>query len=100
MVLINIFIIEEHILVMQLLTNHDSVRIIVIHIASQDRCQRRETPCLKMLKQLLKALYLILYSEYATQCCGSGMFIPDPRSELSHQGSRTRTFPPRILNPG
>ncbi len=56
MVLINIFIIEKHKLVLQVLANHDSVRIIVIHIASQDRCQRQGDTLRQNVEQLLKAL--------------------------------------------
>ncbi len=39
----------------------------------------RETPACKMRHVVLK-----------DQCCGSGMFFPDPRSEFFHPGSRVK----------
>jgi hypothetical protein len=33
---------------------------------------------------------------YFSQCCGSGMFIPDPGSEFFHPGSRVKNIRIRI----
>ena len=53
-----------------------------------DRCQRHETPCVKMLKQFLRALYLILYSE---ALCSSQELCQEKLFYLA-KGSLTSTF--------
>ncbi len=56
--------------------------------SSLKRCGEDLTEANKKVFQVLVFLYYV-YTH--GQCCGSGMFIPDPGSDFFHPGSRTQT---------